>query len=188
MQRITIMGLTMLATFAIVCVGAVSVSASGSEFIASTTGKVKDKQTNVQVFKLGSGGSVECAEVTGYGEITELKSVTNKEVLTYSGCSGGGPVKVSPAYFEFNANGSAKLEKTVTVVAEGGAGCEVVLEPQTLEKVAYSNTSSGITATAKVKNVHSKGTGGGCGTTNTEDTYTGSIAAELEGGGKLEWK
>ena len=70
-------------------------------------------------------------EVSGSSEITELKSVTHKEVITFGGCGGfGGSITISPADLELNANGSAKLEKRVTIKPEG-AGCEVRIEPQT---------------------------------------------------------
>lgn len=186
MKRIKMLVLSMLAALAVAAVGAASVSATGHEFVASTTGKVKSKGTNTQIFKTGAG-TIECTTVTGTGEIKVLKSATHKEVLTYTGCSGfGGPIKVSSAHFEFNANGSARLEKRVTITPEG-LGCEVLVEPQTLESIGYSNSSGKVTASANVFSIHSLGTGGVCGGENTEGSYTGSITAELEGG-TLEWK
>ncbi|HSZ15400.1 MAG TPA: hypothetical protein VK790_15300 [Solirubrobacteraceae bacterium] len=179
--------MVLLSAFAIAGVGAVSVSASGHEFVVSKTGKTKSKGTSVgQVFKTGAG-TIECTSVTGTGEMTELKSVTHKEVLTYSNCSGFGMgIKVTPAHFEFNANGSARLEKTVFVTPEG-AGCEVLIEPQTLEAMTYSNSSGKVTAEAAVMNIRSRGTGGSCGGENTEGSYSGKIQGEVEGG-TAEWK
>jgi len=186
MQRITLFWVVLLSAFAIAGVSAVSVSASGHEFIVSKTGKTKSKGTNPQVFKTGAG-TIECSTVTGTGEMKEATSVTHKEVLTYSGCVGFGmAIKVTAAHFEYNANGSAKLEKTVYVTPEG-AGCEVLIEPQTLESITYSNSSGKVTASANVSKIHSRGTGGDCGGENTEGSYTGSIQAELEGG-TVEWK
>jgi hypothetical protein len=186
MQRITLFGMVLLSAFAIAGVGAVSVSASGHEFIVSKAGKTKSKGTNGQIFKTGAG-TIECTTVTGTGEMSETKSVTHKEVLTYSGCTGFGmSISVTAAHFEYNANGSARLEKTVFVTPEG-SGCEVLIEPQTLEKIAYTNTSGKITSTANVTKIHSRGTGGACGAENTEGSYSGSIQGELEGG-TAEWK
>jgi hypothetical protein len=188
MQRITVFWVVLLSAFSIAGVSAVSVSANGHEFIASKTGKTKSKGTGTQAFKTGAG-TIECSTVTGTGEMTETKSVTHKEVLTYSGCSGFGmSIKVSAAHFEYNANGSARLEKTVFVNPEG-SGCEVLIEPQTLESISYTNASGKVTATASVTKVHSKGTGGVCGGENTEGSYSGSIQGELEGSGStVEWK
>ncbi|MGD0452466.1 MAG: hypothetical protein ABSB69_02610 [Solirubrobacteraceae bacterium] len=186
MQRITLFGMVLLSAFAIAGVSAISVSASGHEFIVSKTGKTKSKGTNGQIFKT-SAGTIECTAVSGTGEMTETKSVTHKEVLTYSECSGFGMgIKVTAAHFEFNANGSARLEKTVYVTPEG-AGCEVLIEPQTLENVSYTNSSGKVTASAAVSKIHSKGTGGDCGGENTTGSYSGSIQGEVEGG-TVEWK
>jgi hypothetical protein len=186
MQRITLFWVVLLSAFAIAGVSAVSVSASGHEFIVSKTGKTTSKGTNAQIFKT-SAGTIECGSVTGTGEMTETKSVTHKEVLTYSECFGFGmSIKVTAAHFEYNANGSARLEKTVYVTPEG-SGCEVLIEPQTLESIAFTNSSGKVTAAANVTKIHSKGTGGDCGAENTTGTYTGSIKAEVEGG-TVEWK
>ena len=89
MQRITVFWVVLLSAFSIAGVSAVSVSANGHEFIASKTGKTKSKGTNTQTFKTGAG-TIECSTVTGTGEMTETKSVTHKEVLTFSGCTGFG--------------------------------------------------------------------------------------------------
>jgi hypothetical protein len=187
MQRITLFWVVLLSAFAIAGVSAVSVSANGHEFIVSKTGKTKSKGTSAaQVFKTGAG-TIECSTVTGTGEMKETTSVTHKEVLNYSGCVGFGmAITVTAAHFEFNANGSAKLEKTVYVTPEG-AGCEVLIEPQTLESLSYSNASGKVTATATVTKIHSRGTGGDCGAENVEGSYSGKIQAEVEGG-TVEWK
>ncbi len=186
MQRITMLGLALLAALAVAAMGAASVSATGHEFIASKTGKTKGKQTNLQVLKTPVA-TVECTTVSGAGEISALKSTTHKEILTYSGCtSSGGGVSVTPAHFEFNANGSAKLEKKVIITLEG-LGCEVLIEPQTVEGIGYANESGKIKAEANAFGIVSKGSGGMCGGKNTEGTYAGNVSAELEGG-TAEWK
>jgi hypothetical protein len=186
MQSIRRVGLVLLTASVLIAGSAVAVSASGGEFVSSTTGKTKSKQSDAQVFKTGAG-TIECSKVTGTGEVKEGKTTTHKEVLTYSGCEGFGTVlSVSAADFEYNANGSAKLENTVTVSSES-LGCNVQIEPQTLESIGYSSSSGKVTAEANVSKIHSKGSGGECGGNNTEGSYTGNIKAEIEGG-TLEWK
>jgi hypothetical protein len=186
MQRISVFWVVLLSAFLIAGVSAVSVSANGHEFIASKTGKTKSKGTNTQIFKT-SAGAIECGSVTGTGEMTETKMVTHKEVLTFSECIGFGmEIVITGVHLEYNANGSAKLEKTVYITPEG-SGCEVVIEPQTLEAMTYTNSSGKIKASANVSKIHSKGTGGICGGENTTGTYTGAIQGELEGG-TVEWK
>jgi hypothetical protein len=189
MRRIVILGVAMVAAFAVVAVDAISVSASGDEFVASKAGKIKSKG-GTQKFKT-SAGTIECTEVTGSSEVVsgELKSVTHKEVLTFVNCTGfGSSVTVTAAHLELNANGSAKLEKRVTLAPEG-VGCDVIIEPQTLENFGYSNAAGGkVNVEPSVTKIHSKGTGGACGSgENTEGTYSGTIASELESG-SVEWK
>ena len=187
MQRITLFGIVLLTAFAVVSVEAVSVSASGHEFIASKTGKTKSKQTNVQVFKTGAG-TLECTEATGSGEISEGHSITHKETFTYSGCSAfGSKVTVTAAHFEFNANGPVKLENEVVIEPTNGE-CALMITPQTLEKATYKDEGSKVAASASATKIHSKGTGGSCGSSeNTEGSYKGAVLGELEGG-TLSWE
>jgi hypothetical protein len=186
MQRILILGAALLAIGAYVATDAGSVAASGHEFISSKTGKTKSKYMNAQVFKT-SAGAMECEEVTGSGEIKEGKSTTHKEVFTYKDCYAfGGAVRISPADFEFNANGSVVLENTVTIEPTNGE-CKIKLEPQTVEVINYENKSGKVEADSVASNIHSKGTGGNCGSTNTEGTYDGKVLGEVEGG-TIEWK
>jgi hypothetical protein len=127
--------------------------------------------------------------VAGSGEIAATKSTVHKEALTYSGCEAFGfsKVTITAVKFEFSAEGSAKLEKSVTITPEG-AGCSLVIPAQTVSSLAYNNESGGkLLATASMSKIHSKGTGGVCGGENTEGSYSGKILATLEGG-TLEWK
>jgi hypothetical protein len=187
MKRIVMLGVALLTAFSVVAVDAVSVSASGAEFVASKTGKISSKAATNLRFKT-SAGTIECTEVSGSSEVTELKSVTHKEVLTFGGCTGfGGNITISAAHVELNANGSAKLEKRVIITPEG-AGCEVLIEPQTLETFKFSNAGGKVTVEPTVTKIHSKGTGGICGGENTEGSLSGTISAELDGSGTVEWK
>jgi hypothetical protein len=188
-KRITMLGLVMLAVLAIGGASAISVSASGHEFIASTSGTVTGKATDSQVIKTGAG-EIECTSASATGQVSEGKATTHKEAVTYGSCvsSTGYTPHMSTVDFEFNANGSAKIENEVTVALEG-AGCSVDIPAQSFSQgVSYTNESGKVTATAKITKIHSHGTGGACGKEEeTTGTYTGSIQAELPGG-SLEWK
>jgi hypothetical protein len=187
MRRLMMMfGVVLLAAFTLVGVGAVSVSASGDEFVTNTTGKSKSKGTNVQKFKT-SAGTIECTTATGSGEVKETKMVAHKEVITYGGCSGFGvDLTISAGHFEFNANGSEKLESRITISSES-LTCKVYLEPQTMNGLSYANSSGKVTVTASVTGIHYVPTGEECGSKEgTNGSYTGSIQAELEGG-TVEW-
>jgi hypothetical protein len=66
-------------------------------------------------------------------------------------------VTISGVKFEFSAEGSARLEKSVTIHPEG-AGCEVIIPAQTMNNVAYNNETGGkLLATASITKIHSKG-------------------------------
>jgi len=183
------LGFALLLALAVVGADAMSVSASEHEFVASASGKVTSKSTGTQVFKAG-GTKVECTSATGEGSVTEGKQTTNKEVIKYSGCTGSGigKVTIGTVHFEFNANGSAKIENEVVVTPESGS-CHVIIPAQSAESVTYSNESGGkVMATSKITKIASYGTGGSCGTEEeTSGTYSGSIEAELSGG-TLSWK
>jgi hypothetical protein len=186
MRRIMVLGLASVAAFAMVAVGAVSVSATGHEFVASKTGKTKSKASGAQLFKTGAG-TLECSGATGTGEVKELKSATHKETVTYTGCSAfGSSVTITAAHYEFSANGSVRLEKTITLTPVGSE-CEILVEPQILEKVGYSNSGGKITASTSLVKIKSIGTGGLCGTENTEGTFSGSTVGEVEGG-TIKWE
>jgi hypothetical protein len=187
MKRIAMLGMALLAVVAIGGANAISVSANGHEFIASKLGKTKSKgpSSQVQAFK-SSGFAIECAAVTGSGEITETHSTTHKEALTFSGCTGlGGGVSVSTADFDYNANGPATLEKRVLIAPEG-MSCEIVIEPQTVEGLTYENVSGKLKSNSSIGKIKIKPTSSECGN-GTEASYVGTINAELEGG-TLEWK
>ncbi len=187
-KRIAILGLVLPTVFALAGASAVSVSATGHEFIASRVGKTKSAGASAQIFETGAG-TIECTQVSGTGKIKELRSVVHKETLTYSECTGYGgiAIKISAVHFEFDADGSARLEKTVTVTPEG-VGCVVHIEPQTFESLGYTNGSGAtVTAQAEVTKIRTKGSGGPCGGEDAEGSYTGSMTAELEGG-TVEWK
>jgi hypothetical protein len=188
MLRVTTFASALLAALGIIAVGAISVSASGHEFVASKTGKTTSKHTTVQIFKTGAG-TIECSAVTGSGEVTATKSTVHKETLTFSGCEAFGfsSVTITAAKFESSADGTAKLEKSVTITPEG-SGCEVIIPAQTVGNVGYTNEPGGkMLASATISKIHSKGTGGTCGGENTEGTYSGKTLATLEGG-TVEWK
>ena len=180
MKRIRVLAPTVIATLAVSITSVAS--ASAHEFVASKTGKTKSSAKTEQVFNTGSG-EVKCKKLSGKGEVTALKTTTHKESVTYSECTAFGfvKVKITTAKYEFNANGSVKLENEITITPEG-AGCTVKVPAQTLESVSYSNESGKIDTESHVKGIKSKGSGGICGGENSTGTYSGTAVTELEGG------
>jgi hypothetical protein len=183
MRRAKMLGLVMVATSAIAATTATS--ASGHEFIASKTGKTASTALGEQEFTLGGLGHVHCTEASGEGELTASKFTAFKEIITYGNCNGG-KVTISPAHFDFNAAGTATIEKTFTA-REVGVECEVLIDKQTLTGFAYSNSAGKVTITADASGLHEVGTGGICGGEDTEGTYKGIVGVALEGG-VIEWK
>lgn len=184
-KRIMMLAMVLLGVAAIAGASAISVSAQSHEFIASKTGKTKSKGVGAQIIRF-NGQAIECTEASGTGEVTATSSATHKEAITFGGCTGfGGEVTISTADFEFNANGKAKLENSVTITVSG-ADCEVIAEPQTDESLTYSTSGSDLKSVAKIKGIALEGTGGECGG-NKEASYAGTMEAELEGG-TLSWK
>lgn len=186
-RYMTLIGVALLAAAAIAGAGAGSVSATGHEFDASAATKVTIKSSGNQVFSTGAG-TIECTSASGTGEVAAGKTEKEKEVITYSGCSGfNANITISAVHFEFNANGPAKIEKNVTVTPED-AGCTVTIPAQTVESVSYSNASGKVDADAAISKIHSYGSGGGCGTEEeTNDTYSGDTVATPESG-TLKWE
>lgn len=186
-RYVTLIGVALLAVAAIAGADAGSVSATGHEFDASKTTKVTIKSSDNQVFSTGAG-TIECTSASGTSEVTAGKTEKEKEVITYSGCSGFDTnITISAVHFEFNANGPAKIEKNVTVTPEG-AGCTVTIPSQTVESVGYSNASGKVDASASITKIHSYGSGGGCGTEEeTAGSYTGNTVATPESG-TLKWE
>lgn len=168
---------------------AVSVaSASAHEFIASKTGTTKDHSLGAQKFKT-NGGTVECKESSSEGKVTELVSKTSLEKVTFKGCTAFGlSVSVSEAEDGFNAEGTVTIKKKQVVKA---LGCEVIVEPSTkntnLKTVTFTNNGGKLKVDAAVENITYTSTGGLCGKSGENGSYSGESEEELVGG-TLEWK
>lgn len=187
MKRTRIVGLCLVAVFALSAVAAAS--ASAHEFVASKEGTVLDHGLNTHKFKT-SVGTVECKKVSSEGKAKSGKQETLTEKVTYSECELTEPFKgsatVSVAEYQFNANETVSVLNTITVKT---SLCTITVGPQSkLSSVKYKNLTGGkVEVNAGVKAIEYK-TSGLCGS-KTEKTgeYTGLAEAELSGG-TLEWK
>jgi len=161
-------------------------AASAHEFVASKTGTITTtNEGSESIFRAEI--VIDCAKVTGEAKITALKFETLKETIKYSECTGGGTeVTVSPAYYEFNANGSFKLEKNLTFHPIG-YGCEYLYEKQTLNSFSYTNVSKGVQFYGSVTKLIGYGTGGKCGGEFSTGYFDTPFYTKLTGG-TLEWK
>jgi hypothetical protein len=166
----------------VVLAGALPASASAQGFKITKIGKGKMVSGSAQVFDMGAG-DIECKKASAALEFTALEFVVLEvPKLAYSECSGlGGAVHVTTASFEFDANGSMQLEKTLTIEPEG-AGCSFVFERATGEAISYSITKSGLLVLdLDISNLPYSGTGGVCGGSG-KAKYAGVLEAEDTGG------
>jgi hypothetical protein len=187
MNRITISGLAILAVLAL---GVVAVaSASAHEFISKPVkGKIEGVQKGNHVFNLNAG-KITCTKLTATGEVMAEISKVTKENIKYSGCLAFGfDAKVSEVKFEFNAEGTVRLENTVTIEVPS-AGCHVTLAPAGNEKlstITYANKGTKeLEVTAAAKNIHYEASGGPCGAEEAKETdgeYSGKSVVKVKEG------
>lgn len=181
-------------------------SASAAEFNASKAGllsaKVVAGAAGKQVFKT-SAGNVECTALTAEGKIAEGKKQTQNATVKYENCTAfGDEATVSLAEYEFNANGSVKVLKAITVEAEveGVTECTVTVPAQTIlddeinpangvfqEGVEYANLSGKMKLIPEpVEGIESEGKGKICEYNElgaaAKGTYTGESEVTNSGG------
>ena len=189
MKRIKMVGLCLIATFALSSVSATA--ASAHEFVASKAGTVKGTQAGGQKFKTNSG-TIECAKETSEGTVVAGAQKTSKQKLKYSGCTAFGfEAVISEAEFEFGAEEWVSFLNKITVnlpLVE----CTVTFNTtknKELKKVTYKNSVPVKTVESKavVKGITYTSSGGQCGTSGENGEYIGNTKDELAGG-TIEWK
>jgi hypothetical protein len=185
----------LLAVFALSAVGVAQ--ASAHEFNASVAGTLESKQSSAQVFRYYYG-LFECRTgTTGTAKVIKGSQKTIKETVQYGGCAFGGGylLKVSPAEWEFNAEGTITLLKPFTFTLAKhptNSECTITFEPAkngSEEHFAlYKNLAGGKLATEYgTENVNSTGSGGECGEGTTRATVFGHLESSLPSG-TLTWK
>lgn len=171
----------------LVAVFAVSVtSAFGStEFIqkpmkAGNHGKALGNQ----VFKT-KAGEVICASLVSTGGSIQEKSAVAFQEVKYEKCKAFGIIgaTISPAQYEFNANGKTAVLNTITIKA---GECEVEVSTEGNKELgtnAFEDSGSNIKIKAAQKGITykvNKNGGGLCGTTGkfTDGVYSGEAETE----------
>jgi hypothetical protein len=154
-------------------------SASASEFVFSKTGALAGVSTTTPIFGTDIG-KFACKAAKTTGTVTVLKSATQKVTVQYENCTAFGlPLKASPAEYELNTNGTAKLFKAFQFT---GPSCTMTFPPRSLSGLTYKNASGKLEVAAAVKNMVSFGTGGICTYPESEGTLEGKSLIELVGG------
>lgn len=164
-------------------------SASAGQFTASATGTLTGKAKTVQTFT-SNGGQVKCSNAAISGNILSVASEELTVSVNYSGCTAFGfaAVHITPTEYTYTASGQVHIKKTTTISVTG-AGCHMTITPQTPKVVHYVKIEPFprlfVTAATKIVTYHS--TGGLCGTSGENGTFTGEIELERVGGGSLTW-
>lgn len=169
------------AIFALTAVGASAASAASFE-ASKVPGNLKGKATTTQVFTV-NGGKVECTTATTTGKVVESPAAAQKVTVNYSGCKAFGfvSVTISPAEYNLHAAGTVDILNTITINVAGS--CTVTVGPQSgLKTVSYENKSGKILEKSAVTGIKYTSSGGFCGTSGTNGTYTGNNEVEEEGG------
>jgi hypothetical protein len=156
-----------------------------------------------QKFQPFPGGTVvSCKHARFHGTITLKEAASQTAAGTYTGCEAFGvKVTVSPAEYQFNANGTVSvINKTITI--EAAAKCKIEVKPagnENLHQITYlvdpNSSETRLLAHVNVLGITSFVTnlGGGevlCGAAGEHKetgTYTGLVLAWVDAAGALKW-
>jgi hypothetical protein len=191
LKRFRVVGLCLVAVFAI---GAVAeASASAHEFIGSPVGgTIAASATTNQVFTINGGETVCTGLKATEGTVLTEKATKQLVTIVYEGCLAfGQKTKISAAHYEFDANGSVAVLAPIDIVIEElGFNCLVevpVAKNEKLEVITYKNASaSTISVEAKVTKITYTTTGGFCGAGGENGTYNGNALVSVIGG-SVQW-
>jgi len=195
MQRAKVLGVALMAVFAI---GAITATGASAHKFASTEspGLVIAKAEGLQSFTTPTG-TVACNALAGDGAVTGLETLSQNLMVTYTECSvliGGSwiPQASILAEYLFNAdNEEARLLSAINIVVNFGTKCTITVPAQnSLKSVTYKNTGKRILVASNVSNIESSDSGATCPvkyTSNKTGKYVGNALSELSGTGTLSW-
>jgi hypothetical protein len=122
------------------------------------------------------------------GKLTSVASPEMEFTISYGGCTGFGftGAEVSPATFNVTATGTAHLLNTVTIKIPI-VGCDVTIKPQSFNLLNFTNTTGRIQLLFQLAHILYTSTGGLCGSSGENGTFTGKTEISRVGGGTLAW-
>jgi hypothetical protein len=165
---------TRLTVLALVALG-VAFNLSAPDAFAKLTGTGGTQKITV------NGGTAECGEASVSGTGTLTKFTTLILAFKYTKCTfGEEPATVSVGEYEFDANGSLAVLYTVTITS-AFEGCTIKIAPtgnKDLEAVRYETRGAKLVEAATLKGITYTSSGGVCGTSGKNGTYSGT--AEIE--------
>jgi len=178
----------LVAVFALCAIGAANASAA-PQFTASATGELTGKALETQKFKT-NGGTVECKKIDVVATIPAIASPEQHVTIKYTECSAFGfPVDDIHATYLFTADGSVHVVEEISITVTGGifGECTVKVPKQTDKSVTYDSVSGKIKVTPNVTGIKYTSSGGICGSSGENGTYTGASEIERVGGGTISW-
>jgi hypothetical protein len=182
-------GLLAVLALAISAIGVAS--ASAATFTASATGSLSGVAKATQVFTT-NGGTVSCNNAATSGTIEKTADVQQHVTVIYSGCTAFGfaSVHITPATYQFTSNGQVHIKNTISITPTffGASICTTTVGPQTVGTVDYANSgANNVLVTPTVTKIKYTSTGGACGASGENGTYTGANETSRVGGGTLRF-
>jgi hypothetical protein len=177
---------------AVVALCAVGVAnASAAEFTASATGEIEGHATANQVFTT-NGGTVTCTKAAITGKIEKTADTQQAAIVNLSGCTAFGfaTVDISSEKYLFTAFGPVHILETITVTPTlfGASLCTMTIPKQTVSAVDFANSGiANITENPTITGIVYTSTGGSCGSSGSNGTYTGSSEINRKGGGTIRF-
>lgn len=163
-------------------------SAEAGLFVVTATTQILKKAHEPQKLTTHAG-TVECTTDTGTGTMVALHALTLRLTDTFSGCKAFGlAATVSPAEFEFSADGTIRVLKTITIKA---IQCLVTVSSAkntSLSTIKYTNVTSGVIVQPEITGITSSGTGAACEyAEESKGTYLGRQLLATDAGAALTW-
>ncbi len=182
-----------LTTIAVMVCAIVSTTmpvAGAHEFSATAMGLLTLKPL-INLRLVNKSGTIECSVQKLTAGEAALSAKTTAFTVQYSGCKAFGlAATLSPAQYEFNAEGSVSLVRTMTLKATGCLMTWPSSKNQHLSSMKYTQMGNAVAMTWFVTSMTSFGTGATCeyaeeskGT--VEDVWWLALAS---GAGSVEWK
>jgi hypothetical protein len=193
MRLIKVLGVALVAVFAFSAMAAAG--ASAHEFKSSAAKLLLLASADGPQLFTTLAGHLVCITLLGHGITETIATETQKATISYEGCTVSvGKVTTKPdepivAEYEFNAAGTVKILKNITILATlAGLKCIITVKSQgPLSSVKYDpiNSSTEILLLSHVQGIESSATGAGCAKSYTSEKdalYVGNAFVKVVGG------
>jgi hypothetical protein len=198
MRLVKLLGVALVAVFAIGATGAAG--ASAHEFETSEAPALLLASADGPQLFITPAGHLVCNSLKGHGLVTAKTTKTQIATVAYTSCIVGikgattKPDEPILAEYEFNADGTVKILKHVTILATlTGVKCTILVLPSgALSSVKYDNINSNteILLLSHVREILTDAVGAGCGSQYTNDRtglYIGNAFVKIEAPGTIKW-